>query len=148
MKLKPFLSSTSKLPKILLCEKEFPSTILGILGLALAIGFLFSNSASTHYHLILDFAPAWGWFLTFLAYGVLKLLEIFKDINKYLVLALSTTGMWLWGYLFLSSALDGNNITPMEMLISFPLLCEVWTMAIILNTTKQSLYGKESDGRH
>ncbi len=129
------LSIKTRISRVLLDWHIMLSAILGLVAMVLSIGFL----TSTANDLILlkgivDF-PVWASF--FSIYATLKLLGCLYRLFMYIKVFVSTMGLWLWSYLILSyMVFDKGPISPTDLVLITPLICEMWALIIILYNPK------------
>lgn len=133
------LSIQSRVAAILISESKTITMLLGIIGLFLGIGFIFGDSTSADYHPLHMLFDAYVWAIIFLSYSLLKFLVIFKKIPCRVKVFNSTLGMWLWTYVVISFLIyDSKPISPAEILLLVPLVCEVIELVIDLYHDKDN----------
>lgn len=105
--------------------------ILGISALLLSCGFLFTDSSSHDYKLLVYLFSAKVWAAILLGYGSAKLCKSINGVNLKLDLLTTMFGVWLWTYIFISFVVfDNNAFTPIEILLLLPLIIEAWELVL------------------
>lgn len=107
--------------------------LLGISGITLGIGFALSNTTDLDYAAVVQFAPPIYWVIGLLVYGILKILQALGRMPATIKLLNALQGIWAWSFLFISfSIIDTAPITPTELLLVVPILCEVWELVVAI----------------
>lgn len=133
------LSIQSRVAAILISESKTITMLLGIIGLFLGIGFFIGDSTSIDYYPLLMLFDSATWGIVFLIYSFLKLLQIVKKVHCRIKAFNSTLGMWLWTYVIISFLIyDPKPISPAEILLLVPLVCEVIELVIDLYHNKMN----------
>ena len=127
------LSIQSRVAAILIIESKTMSVLLGIIGLFLGVGFLLGDSSSVDYHPLRMLFDPIIWAIIFLGYSTLKFSQIVKKVPARIKVFNSTLGMWLWTYVAISFLFyDPKPISPAEILLLVPLVCELLELIIDL----------------
>lgn len=118
--------------------------MLGWVALALGIGLWVADVTSSNYLTLKQFAPVWVWTMLFMVYGLEKILGCLFRMPFMVTVSFSATGLYLWGYLFISFVIiDITNVQASEYMIIFPLLTEVWILSkIIFDVVYINFYNK------
>lgn len=107
--------------------------LLGISGITLGLGFILGNTAEQNYAAVIQFAAPIYWALGLWVYGVLKILQSLGRMPAILKLLNALQGVWAWAFLFISfSIIDTAPITPTELLLIVPILCEAWELVVAI----------------
>lgn len=130
-----------KIERAILGDYRTVSNLLGLSAILLAIGFFVSDigNANTNYALLIALAPKLFWATSFLVYGVTKILSSIYRVWLPLKIANTLYGLWLWSYIVLSFILfDKTPVAPTELILFISIVCEVWSLAIILYNRKNT----------
>lgn len=132
------LSIQSRVAAILISESKTITMLLGMIGLFLGIGFIIGDSGSMDYHPLLMLFDSWIWATIFLLYSFLKFSQIVQKVPDRVRIFNSTLGMWLWTYVLISFLIyDPKPVSPAEILLLVPLVCEVIELVIDLYHSKR-----------
>lgn len=103
---------------------------LGFSAIALALGFVFGNSAGNSYCYLAEFMPFAYWAGIFGIYGSLLVIASFNQVYRWLLCTLDAIGLWLWIYLFLSFAvIDPTPNTSAEYMLVIPIFSSLWLIS-------------------
>lgn len=107
--------------------------LLGLSGITLGIGFALGNITDLGYTAVVQFAEPIYWVIGLSVYGILKVLQALGRMPATIKLLNALQGIWAWSFLFISfSIIDTAPITPTELLLVVPILCEVWELIIAI----------------
>lgn len=139
------LSIQSRVAAILIAESKTITMLLAVIGLFLGIGFLIGDSSSIDYHPLRMLFDPIIWAIIFLGYSAIKFSQIIKKIPIRIKVFNSTLGMWLWTYVVISFLFyDPKPISPAEILLLVPLVCELIELIIDLCQRNRSLKKEKS----
>lgn len=133
----------SRLSRILICKHEPVILLLAVLAFVLGLGFLFGSVSSSNYRILTTIAHEYVWIVMLTIYSFLK----FKEVLSYRLqlkfrYVSSFIGMWIWTFLLLSATVfDNFKTTPTEFLLVVPILCEVWSLALVIYDSKYTKRG-------
>jgi len=143
------ISFRSRVIRALLTDSTIINLLLGLVGLLLSIGFLSVDEyrlSSHNYKLMFDFVNAHVWAALFFIYSISKLHRCLYRTPKYMKVAASTLGLWLWSYIVLSFIVfDPQLVAPSELMLIAPIVCEVWSLTLSLYTSKLILCRRSND---
>jgi hypothetical protein len=106
---------------------------MAVAGIVLTLGFIFGDPGTKSYVLAVLLAPISLWIVISAGYAVLRLIDAIFKLPYLFRIILSIIGMWIWSYLWLSStAFDNSSMTHLEPLLLVPILCEVWSLALVI----------------
>ena len=74
-----------------------------------------------------------------LVYGIIKISSSVSRVWLTLKITNSIYGLWLWSYVVLSFVLfDKTPVAPTELILFISIICEVWSLAIVLYNRKSN----------
>lgn len=118
---------------LIIAQVRSMSLILGVCGITLGLGFLVMDTENPNYHSIKEFAPIGFWAAGFFTYGTIKVLHSVFRVHYSIKLFNALQGIWVWTFLFLSSSIfDSTPLTPTELLLVIPIICELWEIVIVI----------------
>lgn len=133
----------NRLVIILLARSKEVTFVLGILSALLGIGFAFGDTSGSNYAPMLAVTTQYVWGILFLVYGGCKIWDALFDYGFKLSSLVSILGIWAWNFVFLSfTYYDTAPVTPTEVLLFLPVICEVWSL--IINLYYNSYKGRAS----
>lgn len=107
--------------------------LLGLHGITLGIGFALGDITDLDYTAVIQFAKPVYWAIGLWVYGILKVLQALSRMPATIKLLNALQGIWAWSFLFISfSIIDTAPITPTELLLVVPILCEVWELVVAI----------------
>jgi len=142
------LSIQSRVSAFLIFESKTITMLLGLIGMFLGLGFFIGDSSSEDYLPLLALLDAESWGVVFLFYSTLKFSQILTKIHCRIKVFNSTMGMWLWTYILISFLFyDNKPISPAEILLAIPLVCEVIELVVDLFHHKRTGSLKKESSR-
>lgn len=117
------------------------TVLLGVSGMLTGVGMLIADIANRELNQLLQVAPSTLWGCMFLVYGTIKLVSILpiRLLPERLLAYVSVQGIWLWTYIMLGSTMfDPRPLSPGELLIILPLICETWSLVYTLTRKRSS----------
>ena len=119
------------------------SIIQGILSLLVAFGFFFFDGRNANYDLLYSFASPIVWTAIFTGHGISKLVSVFTQLPRMVVLLTELIGVWCWTYILLSfTFFDPTPTAPTEILAILPIMLEFWTL---LDCPSPKQKGRQND---
>jgi hypothetical protein len=114
---------------------------LSIMGTLLGIGFLVGDSTSFKYFPFIKLLNHNIWAAILFAYAAVKFLQAVQSVPYWVTIATSVIGAWVWNYMIFSFIfLDPQTMAPVEVLLFFPVVCEVFDLAMDIVRWRNPLY--------
>ena len=116
----------------------FIELLLGMCSILLAIGLTYSATLGVRYDTIFAVLPKMAWIGIFACYGVIKIVDVLHDLPFLLKLLASIVGIFSWTMLAISFIFDRTIDDPVELLLTLPIMSEVWVLTILLYKGKDN----------
>lgn len=100
---------------------------LGMLALALGVGFIITDSRTENYDLINSHASQLMWGIIYICYSLLRMGTALYRVPSIYKLIVCFIGLTIWLVLFLSfTVYDPSTLRPTELMLLLPVVVEFW----------------------
>lgn len=100
------------------------------MGGLLGLGFLIGDSSSFSYFPFIKLLNTNIWAAILFSYATVKFLQAIQPLACWVTTLTSVVGAWVWNYMIISFIFLGSeSVSPAELLLFFPVICEVFDLA-------------------
>lgn len=125
--MKQKITFRQRLARLIFGEVSSLMFTIGLLSIALGVGFILADSRTENYELINAHASQLMWGIIYLFYGMLRAGSALYRVPSAYKLVLCFVGLTLWLVLFLSfTVFDPTTMRPTELMLLLPVIIEFW----------------------
>lgn len=125
--MKQKITFRQRLARLIFGEVSSLMFTIGLLSIALGVGFILADSRTENYELINAHASQLMWGIIYLFYGMLRAGSALYRVPSAHKLVLCFVGLTLWLVLFLSfTVFDPTTMRPTELMLLLPVIIEFW----------------------
>lgn len=120
--------------------------VVGLMALALGIGFIIADSRTENYELINAHASQVLWGIIYIVYAIIRITTSMYRIPSPYKLFVCFIGLTLWLLLFLSfTVFDPTPMRPTELMLLLPVMVEFWFALSAVNCIDSFRLRRTSD---